>query len=81
MSYGVPVIASKRPAMTEILGDAAQFFDPDNVSELAALMERLLTSKEDKEHLKEKGMAQANRYGIKENAEIILNAMEAAITA
>jgi glycosyltransferase involved in cell wall biosynthesis len=35
---GAPVICSNRPAMPEILGPHAAYFDPDSASELARLM-------------------------------------------
>ena len=77
MSYGVPVIASNRPAMKEILENAVEFFEPQDDKALAVLMEKILTSKEDRKRLFQKGIEQVNKYDFKRNIEIILNTMEA----
>lgn len=43
MTVGVPVIASNRGALPEVLGDAGLLIDPDDPEALAHAMERLLT--------------------------------------
>jgi glycosyltransferase involved in cell wall biosynthesis len=40
---GVPVVASARGAVPEVLGDAGLLIDPDDTEALAAAMERMLT--------------------------------------
>lgn len=42
MACGAPVIASRIPALTETIGDAALFFDPKSVSELKHTILQLL---------------------------------------
>jgi glycosyltransferase involved in cell wall biosynthesis len=42
MTVGVPVVASNRGAIPEVLGDAGPMVDPDDPDALAAAMERLL---------------------------------------
>jgi glycosyltransferase involved in cell wall biosynthesis len=43
MTVGVPVVASARGAVPEVLGDAGLLIDPDDTEALAAAMERMLT--------------------------------------
>lgn len=43
MTVGVPVIASDRGALPEVLGDAGLLVSPDNPEELAAAMHRVST--------------------------------------
>jgi glycosyltransferase involved in cell wall biosynthesis len=43
MTVGVPVVASARGAVPEVLGDAGMLIDPDDSDALAAAMERMLT--------------------------------------
>jgi glycosyltransferase involved in cell wall biosynthesis len=40
MQLGTPVLASNTTAMPEVLGEAAMFFDPRNVGEMAVQLER-----------------------------------------
>jgi glycosyltransferase involved in cell wall biosynthesis len=42
MTVGVPVVASNRGAIPEVLGDAGLMVDPDDSDGLASAMERLL---------------------------------------
>ena len=43
MTVGVPVIASDRGALPEVLGDAGLLVSPDDPEELAAAMQRVVT--------------------------------------
>lgn len=43
MATGVPVACASSGALPEITGDAAMFFDPDNVQNLALVLEKLAT--------------------------------------
>jgi glycosyltransferase involved in cell wall biosynthesis len=81
MSYGVPVIASNRPAMKEILEDAVEYFEPQDDEALALLMKKFLTSKENRKRLFQTGIDQVNKYDFKHNIEIILNTMETVATS
>ena len=45
MAHGVPVIASNRSALAEVAGDAALLIDPENVGELSAALETLMSNK------------------------------------
>jgi glycosyltransferase involved in cell wall biosynthesis len=43
MTVGVPVIASNRGALPEVLGDAGMLIDPDDPDSLTSALERMLT--------------------------------------
>jgi glycosyltransferase involved in cell wall biosynthesis len=55
MGYGCPVISSNTSSMPEVIGEAAEFFNPESVDDLSAAMERVLYSQERKALLIEKG--------------------------
>src|SRR3989339_1319260 len=42
MSFGVPVAAARRNSLPEILGDAALWFNPDDIQEMVSVMETAL---------------------------------------
>jgi glycosyltransferase involved in cell wall biosynthesis len=46
MSAGVPVIASRRGALPEVVGNGGTLFDPERPAELAAALERIVTDDE-----------------------------------
>jgi glycosyltransferase involved in cell wall biosynthesis len=56
MSYGCPVAASYSSSLPEIGGDAALYFDPENVPEIAQKIEELLNNKKLIKELVEKGL-------------------------
>lgn len=62
MSFGIPVAAARRTSLPEILGDAALWFDPDNIEEMAEVMETALTDKSLRTQLVQKGFEQIKHY-------------------
>ena len=62
MSMGVPVSASDIPALREVLGDAAAFFNPNEASHLASVLSDLLVLSERRTSLIQKGFEQIKRY-------------------
>lgn len=48
LSHGTPVAASRASSIPEILGPAATYFDPNDIEDLFAAMERLLNDKEER---------------------------------
>jgi glycosyltransferase involved in cell wall biosynthesis len=69
MSYGVPVVASNAPCIPETLGEAAIFFDPYNVAEIAAKIDDVLSSKQLQQKLAQAGLARAKKFTWKKTAE------------
>lgn len=62
MKSGVPVIAASSGAMEEILGEAALYFDPANVQQMAGQMMQVYRDEDLRTHLISKGRAQAAPY-------------------
>ena len=62
MAAGVPVITSNVACLPEIAGDGAVFVDPKSPGELAAAIERVLTSPSLRDQLSKAGAARALRY-------------------
>jgi len=62
MACGTPVVASSRPAMPEVLGDAAIFAPPDRPDAIADALERLLTERDLYEDVRTRGLARAAGY-------------------
>jgi len=62
MAAGTPVLSSNVSCMPEVLGDAALYFDPLDVEDMAAKMHDLATSYGLRRSLKDKGFSQAKKY-------------------
>lgn len=65
MSAGIPVTASDIGALTEVLGDAALYFSPNDPREMAAAMSRLVSDENLRRLLIAKGHEQTERYSWK----------------
>lgn len=76
MSFGVPVAAARRTSLPEILGDAALWFDPDNIEEIVEVMETALTDKTLRTQLIQKGFEQIKHYSWTAMAKDIMNIYE-----
>jgi glycosyltransferase involved in cell wall biosynthesis len=62
MTVGVPVIVSRRGALPEVAGDAAQVVEPDDVSGLARAMQRYLDDPALAAAAAARGLARARAY-------------------
>jgi len=69
MRYGAPVAVAKRTALPEILGDAALYFDPNNIEQMVEIMEKALNDNALMTTMRQKGEAQSKRYSWKTMAE------------
>jgi glycosyltransferase involved in cell wall biosynthesis len=78
MTVGVPVVASRRGALPELVGDAGLLVDPDP-DELAAAIERVLDDDTQAARMADRGAAQAARFDWDRSAAILRDAYEAAI--
>ena len=77
MASGCPVISSDVSSMPEILGDAAEYFQPEDTQLLLAAITRVLNSAEHATNLKESGLRRAKNYTWKKCAEETLLAYSA----
>ena len=69
MHYGTPVITSNSSSLPEVGGDAAAYFTPDSVDELAECMDRLLGDKEQRGKMGQAGMLWEKMFSWDESAE------------
>lgn len=65
MCCGCPVVCSNTPALKEVAGDAAVYFDPNDVDEMA---EAILTGNEMRESLITRGYQNLKRFSWEESA-------------
>lgn len=69
MQHGAPVVSSNATCLPEVLGDAAHYFDPLDVQDMAAKIAEVIDNKQLQEELRKKGKAQAGKYSWKRMAE------------
>lgn len=62
MAHGTPVISSNTSCMPEILGDAAVYFDPLDVDDIARHITRVLDDKSLRETMRQRGFEQVKKY-------------------
>lgn len=73
MASGTPTLASNRKAIPEIAGEAALFFDPEDVVGLSRTMEKLASDHELRRQLRERGLRRAHGFSWHACAEETLN--------
>lgn len=62
MLYGTPVVSARTSCLPEVLGDAALYFESDDVSGILSNIQQLLDHPELRASLIERGYQQVNRY-------------------
>lgn len=62
MAIGLPMAASRLNALREMAGEAAIYFDPQNVNEMADAMERLVWDEDLRGELRRKAIEQAAKF-------------------
>jgi glycosyltransferase involved in cell wall biosynthesis len=68
MACGTPVVCSQAASLPEVAGDAAEYFEPSSVDDLAAALERVLGSCVLQETLRCKGFERAKLFSWRESA-------------
>ncbi|MBI1785337.1 glycosyltransferase family 4 protein [Candidatus Sumerlaeota bacterium] len=63
MARGVPVLCSRRKPMTDILGDAPIWFDPDDSATLWRALDMLVDNPDVRKAASDQGKRQAEKYG------------------
>lgn len=71
--YGTPVACSNRAAIPEIAGNAAVYFDPTNVEEIAEVLDRLLGDENQRKYLANAGKERVTHFTWEEVARRTLN--------
>lgn len=62
MSVGLPVISSNASCLPEVYGDAALYFDPNDVDDLSSCLDTIMKDQELRSGLATKGYLQARKY-------------------
>lgn len=62
MGYGAPVISSNATCLPEVYGDAAVYFDPLSTDDIANRIDSVLSNKELRDELIQKGHEQIKKY-------------------
>jgi glycosyltransferase involved in cell wall biosynthesis len=62
MASGTPILCSRNPSSSSVLGDIAEFYDPFDVEDLAAGLERCLRDPTRRETMAARGSERIDRY-------------------
>jgi glycosyltransferase involved in cell wall biosynthesis len=62
MACGCPLVTSRAPAIPEIAGDAAEYFDPYDIDEMASKIEVVLTDEQLRRSLVNRGYERIKKY-------------------
>ena len=73
MAYSLPVICSNASCLPEVGGDAALYFDPNNVDDLAELMKKVIEDDSLMEAMIKKGHQQLDKFKPELSAKDTLN--------
>jgi len=76
MACGTPILASNVSSIPEVVGSAALLFDPYNINEMASVIDRVLTDKDLRQKLIQRGFEQIKKYSWKNTAKEILGVFE-----
>ena len=78
-SCGVPIAASDIPTLREVLGQAAEYFDPSNVENMADVIINILHDEARGEELANLGLKRASQFSWKKAAEETINIYKEAL--
>jgi glycosyltransferase involved in cell wall biosynthesis len=76
MAHGTPVLSSRATCLPEVCGDAAEYFDPADVHEMARKAVTLMRSPADTERLRAGGLLRAGEFSWRRMAEETLGVYE-----
>jgi glycosyltransferase involved in cell wall biosynthesis len=69
MACGTPVIATRSSSIPEAGGDAALYFEPNNVDSLVQMLTAVLNNQQLAAQMSENGLSQAKRFSWKRAGE------------
>jgi glycosyltransferase involved in cell wall biosynthesis len=81
MSCGCPVLASTAPALREVCGDAALYFDPNEPQALAARLREVFGSAALRSRMADAGLKRARLYSWMESARLNLEYIQECVRA
>lgn len=62
MAFGCPVVSSNTSSIPEVVGDAAELFDPTNIEEMSTAIERVVSSPDHTNRLIAKGLERVKKF-------------------
>lgn len=69
MVHGAPVVSSNATCLPEIYGDAVEYFDPQDINDMAHKINRVITNNDRRQSLIKAGKKQAAKYSWRRMAE------------
>jgi glycosyltransferase involved in cell wall biosynthesis len=81
MACGTPLLSSNRKAIPEIAGDAALYFDPGDVSQIANAMSKLLVAPGLRDELSARGLRRIGNFSWSKTADETVQVYEAVYKA
>jgi glycosyltransferase involved in cell wall biosynthesis len=76
MASGTPVVCSHVSSLPEVVGNAAEIVNPENVFDIARGMREVLLDRKRRAILVERGFEQARRFSWERTAQQVLDAYE-----
>jgi len=76
MACGTPVAASGRTSIPEIAGNAAVFFNPDDIDEMADSIDRSVSDSSLRYSLRCKGLERSQEFAWSDTAQIVQNTID-----
>ena len=76
MKYGCPVITSNVSSLPEAGGDAALYFNPENVNDIAEKIKKVIEDKTLREEMIQKGYQQIKKFSWEKTARETLQVLE-----
>jgi glycosyltransferase involved in cell wall biosynthesis len=73
MSFGCPVVSANVSSLPEVVGDAAELFDPTDEAEMRAAIERVISTPERAQLLVDRGYERAKQFSWEKCARDTLN--------
>lgn len=69
MAHDLPVASSNATCLPEVLGDAAEYFDPKNIQQMSEVMLKVISDEKLSKSLISKGRKQVKKYNWKKTAQ------------
>lgn len=74
-AQGCPVIVSRRASLPEVFGDSALYCDPENIDNIAHMLQILIDDQDLRERLKLAGLKNCRRFSWRQSTEKIVTAI------
>lgn len=80
MAYGVPVVSSNTSCMPEVLGDAPEYFDPLDVTDMSQKIAMVIGDQKLRAEMVKRGLKQVKKYSWRRMAEETLEVYNKALS-